>query len=561
MKKNIFSVFTSIVILTVIFVMAFSSEAAYAVGPPEPITDLIAVPANNAVHLIWTSPYHNGEPIQNYKVIMWKTGSDATTTFPNISTTKAIITELTNGASYNFKVLAKNSRGESADSNIVSAKPTSSNTIFPPDNISDLKATRGDGKISLGWTAPYNGGTQITGYKVYYWQLNSGDIKTKTLTGSANSAQITGLTNDVSYRVKVVALNSMGHGPDSNIVSATPSTSSVAQKPNEVRGVNAVGFDGQVLVTWVKPSENGSPINNYKVIVAESGSIAFTTYPTKSTDTQATITGLKNGVKYTFKVIAINAIGESRISGSVSATPEKKVSIAVTNLKAASGDGKVNLSWSLTSDKLEDVSGYRIREYSGGSNSFVVHDILGKTTKATITGLTNGVSYGFSIVVVTNQGPGPSSNIVNVIPKAVQIPSGAPSAISDLKVTADKNQVKLSWSTPSDNGNKITGYHIQQFKKGESIFVTIPQLDATPSAVISGLTNGITYDFKVIPINSSGAGPVSNTVSATPGSFEPISVPEWVKTTALWWAQGKISTLEYTQSIEWLANQGIIKLK
>lgn len=541
--------------------LVIGAQTAFADGPPEPITDLIAVPANNEVHLIWTAPYDNGVPIQNYKVIMWKTGSDATTTFPNLSTTKGIITELTNGVSYNFKVIAKNSRGESPDSNIVSAKPTSSQTMFPPDNISDLKATRGDGKILLGWTTPYNGGTQITGYKIYYWELASGDIKTKTLTGAANSAQITGLTNEVSYRVKVVALNSMGHGPDSNIVSATPSTSTVAKVPNEIRGVNAAGFDGQILVTWVKPSENGSPINNYKVIVAESGSSVFTTYPTKSTDTQATITGLKNGVKYTFKVIAINAIGESKASGSASATPEKKVSIAVTNLKVASGDGKANLSWSLTSENIEQVTGYRIREYSGGSNSFVVHDVLGKTTKATITGLTNGVSYGFSIVVVTNQGPGPISNMVNVIPKAIQIPSGSPSAISDLKATADQNQVKLFWSAPSDNGNKINGYHIQQFKRGESIFVTIPKSETTPSAVISGLTNGVTYDFKVMAINSMGAGPVSNVVSATPGSFEPISVPEWVKTTALWWAQGKISTIEYTQSIEWLINQGIIKLK
>jgi len=561
MKKNIPGFLTSIVFLTVIFVLVSSPEVAFAAGPPEPITDLIAIPANNEVHLIWTGPFDNGESIQNYKVIMWKTGSEDTTTFPNIRTTKAIITDLTNGVSYNFKVIAKNTRGESSDSNIVSAKPTSSKTLFPPDNISDLKATRGDGKISLGWTAPHNGGTQITGYKIYYWQLGSGDIKTKTLTGAANSAQITGLTNNISYQVKAVALNSMGHGPDSNVVSATPSTSLVAKVPNEVRGVNAIGFDGQVLVTWVKPSENGSPINNYEVIVTESGSTIFTTYPTKSTDTQATITGLKNGVKYTFKVIAINAIGESRVSGSASAIPEKKISIAVTNLKAASGDGKVNLSWSLTSDKIEDVTGFRIREYSGGSNSFVVHDILGKTTKITITGLTNGVSYGFSIVVVTNNGPGPNSNIVNVIPKATQIALGTPSAISNLKAIADQNQVKLSWSAPSDNGNKITGYHIQQFKKGESIFVTIPKSDTVPSGIISGLTNGITYDFKVIPINSIGAGPVSNTVSATPGAFEPISVPAWVKTTALWWAQGKISTLEYTQSIEWLINQGIIKLE
>jgi hypothetical protein len=39
------------------------------------------------------------------------------------------------------------------------------------------------------------------------------------------------------------------------------------------------------------------------------------------------------------------------------------------------------------------------------------------------------------------------------------------------------------------------------------------------------------------------------------------TIPSWIKTTAQWWAEGKISNLEYTQAIEWLINEGIIKLK
>ena len=541
--------------------MFFGMQEVFAQSPPETITDLIAVPGNKEVHLVWTAPFDNGDPIKSYTVKMWKTGSEAVTTFPNIGSTRAIITDLTNDVSYNFKVTAKNSRGESLDSNIVSIKPSSSNTLFPPDPIFDLKASRGDGKIFLSWTPPFNGGTQITGYKIYYWELGKGDFKTKTLTEAANSAQITGLINDVSYRVKVVALNAMGHGPDSNVVSATPSASSVAKAPNQVRGVNAIASDGQVIVSWIKPSENGAAITGYKVMVTETGSTSFTTYPVKGTDTQLTITGLKNGVKYSFKVSAINAVGEGVASPSTTATPEKKVSIAVTNLRGIAKDGKVDLTWSLSSENISQITGFRIREYSSGSNTFVVHDILGQTTKATITGLTNGKSYGFSVLAVTNQGLGPSSNIINVIPKASQIPPGAPSAISDLKAVAEQNQVKLSWTAPKDNGSKISEYHIQQFKRGETSFVTIPKTDLSTSAVISGLTNGITYDFKVIAINSAGAGPVSNTVSATPGTSDSIQIPDWVKKTAQWWAEGKISNKEYTQSIEWLINQGIIKIK
>ena len=532
-------------------------------SPPDPITDLIAIPGDREIHLVWTAPYHNGEVIQNYKVIMWKTGTDITTTFPNLSTTtRTIITGLTNDVSYNFKVIAKNSRGDSPDSNIVSAKPTSSATMFTPDSISDLKTTRADGKILLSWTTPYNGGTSITSYKIFYWEVGIGDIKTKTVDGQVNSAQITGLINEVPYRFKIQAINAMGHGPDSNIVSATPSKSTVAKVPNQVRGENAFGGDGQVLVTWVKPSDNGSPITNYKIIVTESGSSVFTTYTTKNTDTQTTITGLKNGVKYGFKIIAINSIGEGKASGTASATPQPRFPVEITNLRAVAGNGKVTLSWSVPDDKLSQITGYRVREYTGGSTSFEVFDLLGKSTMTTVSGLINGVSYGYSVAAVTTQGLGPNSNIVNVIPKMTQVIPGAPGAITDLKATPDNNQVKLSWSIPNNNGNSITGYHIQQFKKGDSFFITIPKTGTTPNAVITGLTNGIPYDFKVMAQNSVGLGPVSNTVSAIPGAPEAkLPIPSWIKMNAKWWSEGKISDVEYVTGIEYLVNQGIIKLK
>ncbi len=551
----------SFMLFSIIFVTSFGS--AFADGPPEPVTDLIAVPGNGEIHLIWTAPYDNQVPIQNYKIVMWKTGSDIFTTFPNISTTtRAVANGLTNDVSYNFKVIAKNSRGESPDSNIVSAKPSISASMFVPDKITDLKATRGDGKVLLSWSPPFNGGTQVTGYKIYFWEIGSGEIKTKTLTGKADGAQITDLVNEVPYRFKIVAINSMGHGPDSNVVSATPSSSSIAKVPNQVRGVTAIGSDGQVLVTWISPSANGSPIKNYKIIVSESGSSVFTTYPGKGNDTQMTITGLKNGIKYGFKVVAINSIGEGQASGSAFATPEKKISIEISNLRAVAGNGKADLSWSVADDKLQQITGYRVREYQSNSNTFVVHDIIGKTTKTTIWGLSNGVSYGFSILPVTDAGLGPISNIVSVIPKITQVEPGAPGSISDLRVVSGNNQASLSWSMPNDNGNKITEYHIQQFKRGESVFVTIPKFGSTPNAVIQGLTNGITYDFKVIPINSIGQGPVSNMVSVTPGSTESkIIIPSWIKNNAKWWSDGIISDSEYVSAIEYLINQGIIKLK
>jgi hypothetical protein len=47
-------------------------------------------------------------------------------------------------------------------------------------------------------------------------------------------------------------------------------------------------------------------------------------------------------------------------------------------------------------------------------------------------------------------------------------------------------------------------------------------------------------------------------ISILPVDAQTESVPDWVKTTAGWWAEGKISEQEYLNSIEFLIEQQII---
>lgn len=552
-----------IIPLVAVLGMLFPAAFAQSSSPPEAISDLIATPGNGQVVLTWTAPFDNGSTIKSYKIISWQTGTDVFTIYPNIAstTTQATASGLKNGVSFSFKVVAINAGGESPDSNIVSATPTDIPGAFVPDKITDLNAMRGDGKVNLTWTAPFNNGSPITSYKIYYWAIESDQINTKTVTGNAQGAQVTGLTNEVSYVFKVVAINSVGHGPDSNLVASTPSTSTTPSVPNKVRGITTTPSDGRVFLSWIQPSSNGSPITSYKVIVSEAGSSIYTTYPNLSTETKTTITGLQNGIKYNFKIAAINALGAGKESDAVSATPHQRVPIEITNLRASPGDGKVTLSWSITPGTVDMITGYWIREYKTGEPSFVTHTILDKSTQVTIPGLINGVPYGFSVLAVTADGVGPNSKIVYSAPIASKSPQGAPAKITDLKATSGNNQVRLAWTAPSDNGSPITGYNIQQFKRGDNFFTTI-QKDTSTSVLLTGLTNGVIYDFKVIAKNSVGSSPESNTVSSTPGTLEQnISIPAWIKNNAKWWSEGSISDLEYVRAIEYLINQGIIKIK
>jgi len=542
--------------------MALPSFGQQLVSVPDSIDELDAVSGNNEVLLTWTAPFDGGSTIKSYKIILWETGKDVITTYSNLGTTitEARISGLKNDVSYIFQVLAVNEKGQSPSSNTVISMPSGSSTSFLPEKITDLEATRDDQKILLKWTPPFNYGERISSYHIYYWQEGTDEIKTKTISGDSKTSQITGLTNGIPYSFKIKAKNLYGHGPDSNTVTETPSASTLSSIPSKVRGINAIPSNNQVFLSWVQPSSNGSPITSYQVVASEQGSSATNTFPNLSADTKTTITGLKNEIKYNFRIMAINSMGTSLPSEPISATPENRVSIEITNLRALRSDGSATLTWSIPESSQNQLSGYWVREYKTGESKFITHIILDKTASTKITGLENGVSYGFSVIPVTETGIGPVSKIVQVTPFKPTTFGGSPGPITDLKATGEPNQVILSWQTPKDNGSTITGYEIQQKVIGENSFTILKQ-GRTNSATITGLTNGVTYDFKVMAQNSVGIGPESNTVSSTPMIDSGILLPSWIKTNALWWAQDKISDLEYVTAIEYLINNGIIKIK
>jgi hypothetical protein len=101
-------------------------------------------------------------------------------------------------------------------------------------------------------------------------------------------------------------------------VSSTVLSASVTSPPSAPVNVTAVAGDGQAQVTWEVPNSVGdSPITNYRVTATPTAS-GCTTDPATLT---CTITGLTNGVPYTFAVEATNAQGWGISGTSASVTP------------------------------------------------------------------------------------------------------------------------------------------------------------------------------------------------------------------------------------------------
>jgi hypothetical protein len=94
-------------------------------------------------------------------------------------------------------------------------------------------------------------------------------------------------------------------------------TNNAAGTPSAVQNFSATAGDGQVVLTWNEPAENGGEeITGYEVTADNWANKVTKTAPEQT----HTYTGLTNGTEYTFKVRAVNANGAGAES-TAKATP------------------------------------------------------------------------------------------------------------------------------------------------------------------------------------------------------------------------------------------------
>lgn len=98
-----------------------------------------------------------------------------------------------------------------------------------------------------------------------------------------------------------------------------------------------------------------------------------------------------------------------------------------------------------------------------------------------------------------------------------------PDAPTSLVATPASTQMALSWTAPANNGAAITDYIVQYKLASEpSTWTTFSDGTSTStSALVTGLTNDLSYNFRVAAVNSVGTGPVSSTTTATPALSAP----------------------------------------
>jgi N,N-dimethylformamidase beta subunit-like protein/fibronectin type III domain protein len=342
---------------------------------------------------------------------------------------------------------------------------------LPPPGVNVPGAPTGvtgsplDRAVALSWNAPASdGGGPITGYQITPYV--GANAQTPVLTGSpTTNFTVAGLTDGVAYTFRVAAINAAGTGPDS--APSPPITPEAAPPPGPPTDVTGTAGNASVALRWSAPlSDGGSPIIGYRITPYISG-VAQTPINTGSTATTYTVTGLSNGTTYTFTVLAINGSGpgpESAESPPVTPMPPT-VPGAPTGVTGAPRDSAVALTWTApVSDGGSAITSYRITPYIG-ANAQTPVNTGSAATGFTVSGLTNGTAYTFTVAATNAVGTGPAS--APSPPVTPAIPPANPIVLEN------RNQGTTSWQFTEDRkalNQEIEGYASRtSVNKGSSI--------------------------------------------------------------------------------------------
>lgn len=174
-----------------------------------------------------------------------------------------------------------------------------------PSKPTNLKGTATHSSVSMNWT-PSKDNVRVSHYNIY---------QNNQLIGTSNAASYTvvNLTPETQYSFSIEAVDTAGnHSLRSDILTITTSKET-AQKPSVPRGltVNNATQDS-VTISWAA-NDASEKVTQYEIYregvrIAVTGTTTFTD------------TGLMSAKSYVYQVKAINAVGTSEASQSVTAT-------------------------------------------------------------------------------------------------------------------------------------------------------------------------------------------------------------------------------------------------
>jgi hypothetical protein len=216
-----------------------------------------------------------------------------------------------------------------------------------------------------------------------------------------------------------------------------------------------------------------------------------------------TVSGLTNGVSYTFTITTATNYGvASAVSSTSSAIIPATVPGAPT-IGTPSIASATSISVPFTAPNFnggDTITSYTATSSPGGITQAVAGPGSGSIT---VSGLTAGTEYTFTVIATNAVGDSvASSDTASIIPRAVP---GAPTIGTATKT--GKTTATVTFTAPANNGSTITSYTATSSPGG--VTGTLAQA-ASGTISVTGLTAATNYTFTVTATNGVGTGAASS---------------------------------------------------
>ncbi|KRY50894.1 Twitchin [Trichinella britovi] len=481
-------------------------------GVPEGPLEAVEITKDSVV-LSWKPPLDDGgSEVTNYVVEKRDTHSDVwnlVSSFVPGTTVKAL--KLTEGHSYEFRVMAENAFGRSEPLNTI--RPITAKDPFAPPDKPGAPVVKAHDRdfIAIEWQKPLDdGGSPITHYdierrhnKTGRWiKINQDPVKSlKFQDNRVNEGHL--------YEYRVVAVNEAGSSEPSD-----PSSAVYAKPMFEVPKFLLDLNGKEVRIKAGEPLDlnipfTGSPTPTIEWI-KDNISVPESSLNTDDQHTQLYIAHSKRSDSGDYKIMAKNQSGTAEALVKVVVIDKPSEPRGPFNYTGISKHS-IKLEWNPPDDDGgSEIIGYAMEIQEFGSPVWEkIRDYI-PSTSYTVKGLDEGRQYLFRVRAENMIGLGEPLHSVPMTAKPSYDVPGAPSAP---EVTGyDNTYISLKWNPPrSDGGSPITEYIVEKHeKKGGGDWSPCYTSHSTScECVVKNLVPGESYQFRVRAVNLAGEGPPS----------------------------------------------------
>ena len=488
MKRNL-----TILILSLVLLVSFSALVSATAEPPGAPSNLSATAdSHEQITLRWTKS--TGD-VDSYRIersreggsfsLLTHVGSDATDFRDD--------TGLAENTLYTYRVYAFNKEGGYSDYAQASAT-TKRKEIIPerPTNLSAkvISSTR----ISLEWR---DNSDNEKGFSIERKKDDGSFREIATIGAGGTSYDDTRLDENAKYTYRVRAYNDAGYSSYSNEAEAV--TATIPSAPTDLKAETVTA--SEIKLTWRDRSDNETGFK----IERKRGDGRFEEIDTvRANVTSYSDTGLAENTKYTYRVRAYNAAGNSSYSNEASATTGRLPS-APTNLKAeATSNREIRLTWT---DRSDNETGFRIERKREDGSFAEVATVRANVTSYSDSGLVENTRYTYRVRAYNAAGNSSYSNEASATTRTL------PNAPTNLRaLTASEERINLTWT---DRSGDETGFKIER-RIGGGRFVQIATVGANVTTYADrGLEPGTTYSYRVRAYNDFGNSDYTNEAVAT----------------------------------------------